>query len=36
MISKEQREEMVGYWWLKARDSLPPALRELEAGSYSL
>jgi len=35
MISKEQREEMVGYWWLNARDSLSSALRELEAGSYS-
>lgn len=35
MISKEQREKMVGYWWLKARDSLSSALRELDAGSYS-
>lgn len=35
MITKEQRSEMVRYWWLKAQDSLSSARRELEAGSYS-
>ena len=35
MISKEQRTEMVRYWWLKAQDSLSSARREFEAGSYS-
>jgi uncharacterized protein len=35
MISKEQRNEMVGYWWTKAQDSLSSARREFEAGDYS-
>jgi uncharacterized protein (UPF0332 family) len=35
MISKEQRTEMVRYWWLKAQDSLSSARREFAAGSYS-
>ena len=35
MITREQRMEMVRYWWLKARDSLSSARREFEAGSYS-
>ncbi|RZB35549.1 MAG: hypothetical protein SRB2_03005 [Desulfobacteraceae bacterium Eth-SRB2] len=35
MITKEQRTEMVRYWWLKVQDSLSSARREFEAGSYS-
>ena len=35
MITKEQRMEMVRYWWLKARDSLSSARLEFEAVSYS-
>jgi len=35
MITKEQRTEMVRYWWLKAQESLSSARREFEAGSYS-
>jgi hypothetical protein len=35
MITKEQRTEIVRYWWLKARDSLASARREFEAGSHS-
>lgn len=35
MITKEQRAEMVRYWWLKAQDSLSSARREFEADSYS-
>jgi len=35
MITKEQRAEMVRYWWLKAQDSLSSARREFEAGSHS-
>ncbi len=35
MSGKDQRLEMVRYWWSKARDSLASARREFEAGSYS-
>ena len=35
MITKEQRTEMVRYWWLKAKDSLSSARREFKANSYS-
>jgi uncharacterized protein (UPF0332 family) len=35
MISKEQRNQMVGYWWAKAQDSLTSAGRELEACAFS-
>ena len=31
MISKEQRTEMVRYWWLKAQESLSSARREIDA-----
>ena len=35
MTAKDQRLEMVRYWWSKALDSLASARREFEAGSYS-
>lgn len=35
MTSKEQRNQIVGYWWAKAQDSLASARRELEAIAYS-
>jgi uncharacterized protein (UPF0332 family) len=35
MTTKEQRIEMVRYWWLKAQDSLSSARREFQAGSFS-
>jgi uncharacterized protein (UPF0332 family) len=35
MTAKDQRENMVQYWWSKALDSLASARRESEAGSYS-
>ena len=35
MIGKDQRTQMVRYWWSKAQESLLSARREFEAGSYS-
>jgi len=35
MTAKDQRSNMVQYWWSKALDSLASARREFEARSYS-
>ncbi len=35
MNRETRREEMVRYWWRKARDSMASARREYEAGAYS-
>ncbi len=35
MNDREQRLEVVTYWWKKANDSLDSARRELSAGAYS-
>jgi len=34
MSKDKQREEMVKYWWGKAKNSLDSARREFEAGAY--
>jgi len=34
MTAKDQRSNMIQYWWSKALDSLASARREFEAGSY--
>ncbi len=35
MTAKDQRSDMVQYWWSKALESLASARREFEAGSHS-
>ena len=35
MTTRDQRSDMVQYWWSKALDSMASARREFEAGSYS-
>jgi len=35
MTAKDQRSDMIQYWWSMALDSMASARREFEAGSYA-